>query len=81
MKLFVVAALLAFSAAVCSAEPSKISTCSTASVTEAGQRHSVNACPVIRLAEDKRCTCTTYAGTKCTGPCLSAGKPYGCACK
>jgi hypothetical protein len=38
-------------------------------------------CPVQRVAEQKRCSCVTYAGTRCTGPCLSAGKPYGCECK
>ena len=50
----------------------------------AGQSHArqpAKACPLQRLAEQKRCSCVTYAGTRCTGPCISAGKPYGCECK
>jgi hypothetical protein len=83
MKRLVAATVMTFFCFACHAEPAKNLSCDSSRVAGAGHsQQSANACPVLRLAQqDNRCTCTTYAGTKCTGPCMSAGKPYGCMCK
>jgi hypothetical protein len=81
MRIVMIVALLAFATGVCRADSSASQHCTGSSVNAAAHQRSVKACPVIQLAQANRCSCITYAGTKCTGPCIHAGKPYGCLCK
>lgn len=83
MKRLILAAAMTFLCVAGNAEPTKNLSCDSDRVASVSHsQRSANACPVQRLAQqDNRCTCTTYAGTKCTGPCMTAGKPYGCMCK
>ena len=83
MKSIVVFAALTLSLCVsCNAKTLKHTSCdATPAIAKLQLQRPDKACPVLRLAADKRCSCITYSGTRCTGPCLSAGKPYGCNCK
>jgi hypothetical protein len=82
-RLVVLAVVMSSLCFTCNAETLKGANCDGALTTAQNQaQQSRKACPVLRVAQkDKRCSCVTYAGTRCTGPCMSAGKPYGCECK
>ena len=82
MKRLMLAIVMTFWCVTCNAEPLKSLNCDSSRINGVSKvQHSANSCSAQRLAQQSACSCTTYAGTQCSGPCISAGKPYGCLCK
>jgi len=77
MKLLPFAVIMTLSSFACNAEPQNNAKCDNARLI--GVSYVPKICSAQRLAENF-CTCITFEGTVCSGPCLG-GKPAGCACK
>lgn len=73
MKRLMLAAVMMVFSFTCNAEPLKHFSCDINSPTKV--------CSAQRVAQQNTCSCTTYAGYTCSGPCTASGKPYGCLCK